>query len=768
MFRALLVATCLYMGAIYFPPELTRGIVYLALGKTLHCVSMWARVGSLILPGSLGGECKLVGESCQLGARRISQHLFKKSQMTPYTSWEQNKNRLAQIETITSEDQQLLHFLQEHWLAKQSGFHSFTVNWICPCFSVPIQVHPAMTSGYARDPASQMSQAYLQRMQKGKLDLPQPRSFPLLLTRSCDIRSYLPPFVEVLPEESIDDLLSRGKGQIFDVTERLAVWTPAAWSAFRQQLFRACRRHHIDPAQCICMQRVQNEGLTGLRILPLVADSSHAQNLLTVLSESGLSAARVELEGMPGPNIPRSLSLPMPLKPLPFVYPAVCNHPQKRLLIEASLHILNGFLDAISEDLWTFLASSPVRLSIIEGAVAKIREEFEKIAREENFSFFHTASRMEEIHAHLSSLLTICRPFTLEDFSPIYLSCMKQIPDSLQPLFSCGIHSGGMASFAGIVKAMEKMVGHKPLVLYGENTYFECINTVERVTDAYSTQDAVDEQWEKVDLIVAQFNPALKRPALYQPDLNTFHYRVEPVAEMIHRALSLRKQRPLTVALDCTFDFIDSQHIAQLLEEFQREIFSGVLNIVFHRSGLKFDLLGMDNYTGAPFAMAHQGKQWADFDHLLKDPALQVDPLSLQWFCLAYKYAAPELDLYRKQIFDNTRAILDRVPIGLYSPHARYRIVPMAREVNPGFIDFKISGLFHTLRAAAVGCGYLFSHCLDQGHPIFTRRSLGFYHPNFGILFGEKRSTIRLTIGIDPEQIDTFVQLFEQMNRLRD
>jgi len=729
---------------------------------------MWARMGSMILPGSLGSECRLIGESCQLGARQISQLLFKKSQMTPYTSWEQNKNRLAQIETLSSEDRQLLHFLQEHWLAKQSGFHSFIVDWVCPCFDVPIQVHPTTASGYARDPASHLSKVYLQRMQKGKSDLPQPRSFPLLLTRPCDIRPYLPPSVEMLPEESFDDLLSRGAGKILDVTERLAVWTPASWGAFRQQLFGACRRHNLDPSQCICIQRVQNEGVAGIRILPLTSESSHAQNVLRLISESGLSAARVELEGMPGedPHHRRSLGLRSVSKPLPFVYPAVSYHPQKRLLIEASLHILNGWLDTISEDLWASIASSPVCSSIIDMSVTKIREEFEKIAKEENSSFFHTASSMEEIHAHLSSLLAICRPFVLEDFAPIYLGCMQQISGPLQPFVSCGLHSAGMASFAGIVKATEKMVGHQPLVLYGENTYFECINTVERVTNAYSIQDAADEQWEKVDLIVAQFNPALKRPALYQPDLNAFHYRVEPVAEMIHRALSLREQGPLTVALDCTFDFIHSQRIAQLLEEFQGEILSGVLNIVLHRSGLKFDLLGMDNYTGAPFAMVHQGKQWAAFDNLLNDPALQVDPLSLQWFCLAYKYAASELDLYRKQIFDNTRAILDRVPIGLYSPHARYRIVPMDREVYPGFIDFKVSDPLHTLRAAAVGCGYLLSHCLDQGHPIFTRRSVGFYHPNFGILFGEKRSTLRLTIGIDPAQIDTFVQFFEQMNRL--
>lgn len=766
MLRILLAAVLLCSWSVDYRSQLARESMYFALGKALDSIAQWALFGATILPDPLGKECLLISQSCRSGARHaFTQLISKKKPISSHTSWEENRDRLAQIPATSPETAQLLGFLQNHWLAKLSGFHSFIVDWVCPCFDVPIQVHPFTTSAYFRDPASQMSRIYMERMQKGKQCLPQPQSFPLLLTRPFDIRPYLPPFVEVLPEEPADALIERAAGKILDVTDRFSDWQEPEWETFRKQMVRACQEHLIDPSQLTCIQRVQTEEVTGIRLLPLTP-MAHTKALLEWISEFGLSATRVELEGMPLP-IRETREKSLKAKPHRFVFHRTLDHPQKRLFIETTLQILNGLFDAISEDHWASISNCPVRSAALDLSITKIREEFEKIAQEEMASFFHTASRMEEIHAHLSSLLAICNPFVPHDFAPIYLACLKHIKSPLKALVSCGIHSSAMASFAGILKAAEKTAGHKLLILYGENTYFECINTIEQLANqACPTQEATEEQWAEVDLIVAQFNPALKRPAINQQDLNAGHYRVEPIAEMLHRALFARKNKPLTVALDCTFDFLESPLVAKLLEEFQEAILAGTLNVVCYRSGLKFDLLGMDNHAGAPFAFIHQGKQWAFFDALLDDPALQIDPLSLQWFCLAYQHAAPELDFYRKQIFENTRAILDRVPTTLYSPDARYRIVPMEKEVYPGFIDFKISGPFHAVRAAAVVGGYLFSQCLEQGHPIFNRRSVGFYHPNFSLLFGKHCSTIRLTIGVDPAQIDLFVRCFKQIDQL--
>ena len=204
-----------------------------------------------------------------------------------------------------------------------------------------------------------------------------------------------------------------------------------------------------------------------------------------------------------------------------------------------------------------------------------------------------------------------------------------------------------------------------------------------------------------------------------------------------------------------------------MLTEFQEEIKKGALNIVCYRSGLKFDLFGMDNYCGAPFYMIHaQSPSWAAFDALLTDPALQTDRLSFNWFCLAYQSAAPQLELYRKQVFDNTRAFLSKVPSRLLNKNSQYRITPVEEGAEPAFVDIKVSGPFHQIRGSALIGGCLSIKCMEGGHPIFYRPSLGLYHSNCTMIFNEESTTIRLTLGLDPAQIDLLVDCFEMIDIL--
>jgi len=321
-----------------------------------------------------------------------------------------------------------------------------------------------------------------------------------------------------------------------------------------------------------------------------------------------------------------------------------------------------------------------------------------------------------------------------------------------------------MTSLTGIFKAVEKTLGTVPRVLYGENTYFECINAVERISKATSIDQATEEDLKQVDLILAQFNPVLRRI-----DFEITEYKVEKIAEVLHKVLNSRKeQKSLTLALDCTLDFIDSPRVTKLLDEFQKEIEMGILNIIGYRSGLKFDIFGMDNFCGAPFFMIHnRDPKWADFDLLLQDPSLQTDPLSVNWFCLAYKYASFQLELYRKQIFDNTRALLDKVPPRLlHDKRIDYRIIPVEKGADLAFLDIKIFGPFHEIRGGLLAGGCLYLKCMEGGHPIFYRPSLGLYHPNFSMIFCKEFTTIRLTLGLDPAQIDILARCFEIIDSL--
>jgi len=175
----------------------------------------------------------------------------------------------------------------------------------------------------------------------------------------------------------------------------------------------------------------------------------------------------------------------------------------------------------------------------------------------------------------------------------------------------------------------------------------------------------------------------------------------------------------------------------------------------------------MDIYSGAPFYMIHnEDPKWASFELLLTDPVLQSERLSLNWFCLAYRSAAQELELYRKQIFDNTRALLTKVPSRILNVESNYRIVPVEPGADPGFIDIKVSGPLHKIKSSALVGGCLYTQCMERGHPVFYRPSVGFYHPNYTMIFGKDNSTIRLTLGLDPSQVDVLAECFELIDAL--
>ncbi|MES2200129.1 MAG: hypothetical protein V4489_08190, partial [Chlamydiota bacterium] len=284
------------------------------------------------------------------------------------------------------------------------------------------------------------------------------------------------------------------------------------------------------------------------------------------------------------------------------------------------------------------------------------------------------------------------------------------------------------------------------------------------ISKASFIQEATDKDLEEADLLLAQFNPVWKGTNLQKNE-----YEIEDISKILHNSLKGRQGKPLTLALDSTFDLINSSKTGQLLNEFQEEIKQGTLNVICYRSGLKFDLFGMDNYCGAPFYTIHsQDEKWTFFDAILKDPVLQADQLSLNWFCLAYQNAPLQLELYQKQIFDNTKKLLGKVPNRLLNKNVNYRIIPIKDGVDPVFIDITVFGPLHQIKTAALVGGYLSVKCIEEGFPLFYRLSVGFHHTNLTMLFGEDCSTIRLTLGPDSDQVDFLAKCFERIDALND
>jgi len=53
---------------------------------------------------------------------------------------------------------------------------------------------------------------------------------------------------------------------------------------------------------------------------------------------------------------------------------------------------------------------------------------------------------------------------------------------------------------------------------------------------------------------------------------------------------------------------------------------------------------------------------------------------------------------------------------------------------------------------------------MEAGHPLLYRPGIGFYHPNLALLYGTECTTVRLTVGLDPDQVDVIVHCLEKIS----
>lgn len=731
-------------------------VIYASVGTLLGTTAILSEIGwgiCKLTPWSttFGNEFYIAGKVLGIAAWHSFTQSVKKSPVfsiffpshNSHAAWLEHKKILSQIPISSPEDHELISFLQKRWLAKMTGCYPFLIDWMCPSFGIHLQVHPESTNSYARLPGDKFSDTYKKRIQAWKHFLPHPHEFPLVLTRPTNISDYYPKTIVDLTDELPKETLNRAQWLQF-------------WNDYKKTL------SHLDPSQIICIQRVQQKDIGGIRLLPLddKYTEKHHQIILDWVSQYGLSANRIELD-RPFDTLeiakskPKSFSLDTKTEWVTvinsFETEWKSDHPQKTLMFKSALQILKDFCVHISDSRWEEIQRSPTLWSAAKVSFKKIKKQFQKITREE-IPFYQTISCIEQIFADISSLLEIYNIYTPADFANIFRNHLTCIPQNLQPLTGYGIHSSGMTSLGGIFKAM----GNHPKILYGENAYFECIHAAESTSAAKSIQEATEEDWKQVDLILAQFNPTVKRINFKVTEYQATEYHVENISNILHKALKAKEGKPLTIALDGTLDFSDSPRVGKLLNEFQKEIEEGSLNVICYRSGLKFDLFGMDNYCGAPFFIIHnQDPKWASFDTLLTDPVLQTDRLSINWFCLAFQNTAPYLELYRKNIFDNTRAVLEKIPSSLYSENnPYYRVIPIDADAEASFIDIKIFGPMSAVRGGLLVGMYCTLKCMEEGHPLLFRPSIGFYHPNLAVLFGTNCTTVRLTLGLDPSQVD--------------
>ena len=269
---------------------------------------------------------------------------------------------------------------------------------------------------------------------------------------------------------------------------------------------------------------------------------------------------------------------------------------------------------------------------------------------------------------------------------------------------------------------------------------------------------------KKVDLYCGQFNSNI------EIDSHVTHYERRDIAkdlkELVAKGIAADG---LTIAIDCTIDDYSSENIKNLLEEFKTEIQAGKFNFIFFRSGQKFDLLGMDNYYGAPFFMVNNGaEQFKSFNDILKKEAHQTDQLSNQWFCLSNQFMKEGLQDYRRLIFENTAKILDRIPPSLKPSKNKKQLVRVntsSPDVLTPFIDIKVTGPHHRWRSNLI-LGKFYDKMLSKRIKVQTRATFGLYHLNASPIStgAVKDSTsIRLNPGLNPQENQAFIEFFQEL-----
>ncbi len=421
-------------------------------------------------------------------------------------------------------------------------------------------------------------------------------------------------------------------------------------------------------------------------------------------------------------------------------------------LAKATINMTATLLSKIRKEDWDAKQDDPIFRELTQTTLFRMSQHLANaIQQKNNASEFFKA--MDCAHAELMTLLAIYTPFDPGSFEKTYGGYLKPLfPANLQPVV--GLAKSAMNVFAGVNAAVieEKK---DPIRVCIEHSYYEELECLRETRTLLQILE--DPTVKKVDLYTTEF--------YHNIDIDPQHgvYSKGRVIDDIKQIFAKKPQtNQLTVAIDATIDLTQSEDIKELFSTFAKEIEEGKLNIVVFRSGQKFDMLGLDNYFGSPFYIVNNGDQkWKAFNALKTDEVFKTDPLSQQFFCLMTETGPQLVDEYKKQIFDNTRAILNLTPSSLKSKRSKdVFIAKFEKDVKTPFIDIKIGfedeGLSDDLRRwAQQRFMQLF---VEKKKLVYVRGSFGFPQPNITWI----PPKMRINPGIDPSDIVIYKQFFQE------
>lgn len=277
-----------------------------------------------------------------------------------------------------------------------------------------MQIHPDTDPSYARSPIFFLFKTYQKKVEAWKKRLPHPHFFPLILTRPFDIISYLPAY-QILKKEDIRSVLQMAKREnkfnkiVLDFTCAFLASHDLmnTWEKYKDVVISVCKEEGIELGEVICIQRLQEKEVGGIRILLLLPYSiSEIKRkgglLLDWVSTFGLCSNKIELDRaflceeswtlgdirVEFSNVTKQLLL----EKIRFFLRKPFSK-EKRIIIRGALLPLQGLLEG-----WEITSISDVKTELIKLSLSNIAQKLEVLEKKgEGISFFDLVSHIEQI-----------------------------------------------------------------------------------------------------------------------------------------------------------------------------------------------------------------------------------------------------------------------------------------------------------------------------------------------------------------------------------